>query len=223
MWQVCLYRYGSKSAHRKEANMKSHHVLPFTSCSITVFAAIVVSRLAFATDFQPQSPWATNPISVPSEVQPFVEAGTHAIALGSTDIHDDDRRNYVLIMEKDNAEADRILVILIRRPDHSLQLAVRNEKIAMCAAMQGAGGGIELITRHDKFEIRQTIGSGMVKGVNILVFRYLKQERDWILTNFDRESFDATGITGRTSEDVSARHLSASRPLPEEFLGGCPI
>jgi hypothetical protein len=190
--------------------MKSHHMLLFTGRAIAVCAALVVSRLAFATD----------PVPVPQEVKPFVEAGTHAVALGSADINGDGRRDYVLILEKNSAEGERTLVILIRRPDHSLKLAVRNDTIVMCSFMQGEGGGIELIARHNTFKIRQTIGSGMVHGANILVFQYLKRERDWILMNFNRESFD-NGITERTSEDVSARHLSVSQPLPEEFEGGC--
>jgi hypothetical protein len=191
--------------------MKSHHMLPFISRAITVCAAVVVSRLAFAT----------NPVPVPQEIKQFVEAGTHPVALGSADVNGDGRSDYVLILEKDSVEGERTLVILVRRSDHSLKLAVRNDTIVMCSFMQGEGGGIELVARHNTFKIRQTIGAGLEKGANILIFRYLKRERDWILTNFDRESFNVNGVTQRTRKDVSARHLSVSQPLPEEFEGGC--
>jgi hypothetical protein len=57
----------------------------------------------------------------------------------------------------------------------------------------------------------------------MFIFRYSKKYRDWILTHYDRESYDNTRITEKTTQDVSARHMSINEPMPDEFEGGCHI
>ncbi len=168
-----------------------------------------------------------DPVLVPQEVRRFVESGTHVAALASADINGDGRIDYVLVLEKDevedNPEGDRTLLILIRLPDHSLKLAVRNDTVALCRIMQGAGGGIDVVAHRNTFEIRQSIGSAAGGGVNTLIFRYSKKARDWLLTHYDRDSYDNSRITEKPTQDVSARHVSVNEPMPEEFEGGCHI
>jgi hypothetical protein len=194
-------------------HMKTHYMSTFSGWVLAIFAGVILNGFAAANSGDP----------VPQEVQRFVESETHVAALGSADINGDGRIDYVLVLEKDNAEGDRTFLILIRLPDHSLKLAVRNDTVALCRIMQGEGGGIDVVAHRNTFEIRQTIGSGAGGGVNILIFRYSKKDRDWLLTHYVRESHDNTGFTEKTTQDVSARHVSIKEPMPEEFEGGCHV
>jgi hypothetical protein len=199
--------------------MKTHYMSTFSGWVLAICAGMILNGLAAAN--------SGDPVPVPQEVQRFVESGTHVAALGSADINGDGRIDYVLVLEKnevgDNLEGERTLLILIQLPDHSLKIAVRNDTVALCRFMQGEGGGIDVVAHRNTFEIRQTIGSAAGGGVNILVFRYSKKDRDWLLTHYDRESYDNTGISKKTTQDVSARHVSINEPMPEEFEGGCHI
>jgi hypothetical protein len=198
--------------------MKTHFTSTFSGWALAICAGMIFGLAAANSG---------DPVPVPQEVQRFVESGTHVAALGSADINGDGRIDYVLVLEKDevgdNLEGERTLLILIRLPDHSLKIAVRNDTVALCRFMQGEGGGIDVVAHRNTFEIRQTIGSAAGGGVNILVFRYSKKDRDWLLTHYDRESYDSTGISKKTTQDVSARHVSINEPMPEEFEGGCHI
>jgi hypothetical protein len=199
--------------------MKAQPLFAFAGRALPICAGMILNGLAAAN--------SGDPVPVPQEVQRFVESGTHVAALGSADINGDGRIDYVLVLEKDevenNVEGDRTVLILIQLPDHSLKLAVRNDTVAQCRFMQGAGGGVDVVAHRNTFEIRQTIGSAAGGVVNILVFRYSKKDRDWLLTHYDRESYDNTRNTEKTAQDVSARHVSINEPMPEEFEGGCHI
>lgn len=194
-------------------HMKSHYMSKFLGLVLAICAGMILNGPAAANSGDP----------MPQEVQRFVESGTHVAALGSADINGDGRIDYVLVLEKDDEEGDRALLILIQLPDHSLKLAVRNDTVALCRIMQGAGGGIDVVAHRNTFEIRQTIGSAAGGGVNILIFRYSKKDRDWLLTHYDRERYDNAHVVEKTTQIVSAKHLSINEPMPEEFGGGCHI
>ncbi|MET0645995.1 MAG: hypothetical protein ABW208_05190 [Pyrinomonadaceae bacterium] len=87
-------------------------------------------------------------LRVPAEVQPFVEAGTKAIALEAADLNGDGRADFVLVLERENPSKDaddfpvnqRPLLILLRGGDGKLSAAKRNERVVMCSRCGGVFG-----------------------------------------------------------------------------------
>lgn len=87
-------------------------------------------------------------LQVPAEVQPFVEAGTKAIAVEAGDLNGDGRGDFVLVLERENPALDkddfpvnqRPLLILLRGADGKLSAAKRNERLVMCSKCGGVFG-----------------------------------------------------------------------------------
>lgn len=87
-------------------------------------------------------------LQVPAEVQPFVEAGTKAIAVEASDLNGDGRGDFVLVLERENPALDkddfpinqRPLLILLRGADGKLSAAKRNERLVMCSKCGGVFG-----------------------------------------------------------------------------------
>src|SRR5690242_7932886 len=87
-------------------------------------------------------------IKIPSDVAPFVEKGTKAIALEKGDLNGDGREDFILVLQREIAAKDkddfpvnqRPLLILLRGADGKLTVAKRNERIVMCSACGGIFG-----------------------------------------------------------------------------------
>ena len=87
-------------------------------------------------------------LKVPAEVQPFVEAGTKAIAVEAADLNGDGRGDFVLVLERANPAKDaddfpvneRPLLILLRGAYGRLSEAKRNERVVMCSKCGGDFG-----------------------------------------------------------------------------------
>ncbi|MGZ8410955.1 MAG: hypothetical protein ACXWVS_13720 [Hyphomicrobium sp.] len=107
----------------------------------------------------------------PDEVRPFIEEGMRVIANESGDLNGDSRLDYVLVLETEHEKINeydqtgrqRVLLILVRRPDGNLEVSKRNDKIIYCSTCGGAGIGDSfqgVLTGLKMFTVHAYGGSG---------------------------------------------------------------
>lgn len=137
---------------------------------------------------------------VPVAVKPFVEPGMRALYLDSEDLNGDGRQDHVLVLEHKGAAAGdaavrdkpRILLLLLGRPDGSLTLAKRNDKLVYCMACGGMLGdpfqGVEVGPKT--FTVSHYGGSGWRWSVSYK-FNYSRLDNTWQLVRVEEESFHA--------------------------------
>lgn len=153
---------------------------------------LLLSGFSFAADAQREA------VEVPSEVAPFVEKGTRAIALEKGDLNGDRKEDFILVLEKENTEKDeydfpknqRPLLILIRQADNSLKLTKRNEKIIMCSECGGIfGDPFEgIIIKRNSFSAHMYGGSAWRWAYNYQ-FNYSRRDDTWQLVRVQQISY----------------------------------
>jgi hypothetical protein len=138
---------------------------------------------------------------VPSEIQAFVESGTHAIAIERADLNGDGREDVLLVLQANTARDDgtgfeqrqRPLLILTRDANGALRLRKRNDKIVMCPECGGImGDPLQTVTAKAKsFRIEHYGGSGWRWSVNYQ-FNYSRRDDTWQLVRVEETSFHAS-------------------------------
>ncbi|HEX6373974.1 MAG TPA: hypothetical protein VF006_33910 [Longimicrobium sp.] len=131
------------------------------------------------------------PTRIPAELRPFVLPGTRALCAAGADLNGDGLRDYVLVLEKvdeDTAgsllsQAQRPLLVVLRRPGGTLHVAARNDRVVYCAGCGGVFGdpfeGVEVGTAT--FTVLHYGGSAWRWRADY-TFRYAPRARTWRLT-----------------------------------------
>ena len=137
-------------------------------------------------------------LKVPAEVQPFVEAGTKAIAVEAADLNGDGRGDFVLVLEKENPAKDaddfpvgeRPLLILLRGADGKLSEAKRNERVVMCSKCGGVfGDPFEgVVAGRNTFTVMHYGGSNL-RWTYSYKFNYSRLDRTWQLVRVEESEF----------------------------------
>ena len=137
-------------------------------------------------------------LRIPAEVQPFVEAGTKAIALEAADLNGDGRGDFVLVLERENPAKDaddfpvkqRPLLILLRGADGKLTEAKRNERLVMCSSCGGVFGdpfeGVE--AGRNTFTVHHYGGSNW-RWKYAYKFNYSRIDQTWQLVRTEEISY----------------------------------
>lgn len=137
-------------------------------------------------------------LKIPSEVQPFVESGTKAIALEAADLNGDGRQDFILVLEKESPERDqydlpanqRPLLILTRGADGKLALAKRNERVVLCSQCGGVFGdpfeGIE--TGRNTFTV-DLYGGSAWRWKYAYKFNYSRIDKTWQLVRVEEITY----------------------------------
>lgn len=134
-------------------------------------------------------------LKIPSDVAPFIEQGTKAIALERGDLNGDRREDIILVLEKENparGENDfpvnqRPLLILLRGADGKLTVAKRNERIIMCSQCGGVfGDPFEgVIGGRNTFSVEHYGGSNW-RWKYSYKFNYSRIDKTWQLVRVQR-------------------------------------
>jgi hypothetical protein len=129
-------------------------------------------------------------LKIPSDVAPFIEQGTKAIALERGDLNGDRREDIILVLEKENPARDendfpvnqRPLLILLRGADGKLTVAKRNERIIMCSQCGGVfGDPFEgVIAGRNTFSVEHYGGSNW-RWKYSYKFNYSRIDKTWQL------------------------------------------
>jgi hypothetical protein len=139
--------------------------------------------------------------ALPAELRPFVLPGTTAIAVERGDLNGDGRIDVVLVLERQKArpgdddieDAQRPILILVRRGDGTLALAARNDRAALCSTCGGMMGdpfvGVEVGTRT--LTVANYGGSGWRWSADYR-FDYSRRDDAWQLVRVTESSFHAS-------------------------------
>ncbi|HEV2761602.1 MAG TPA: hypothetical protein VGV38_01310 [Pyrinomonadaceae bacterium] len=137
-------------------------------------------------------------LKIPSEVAPFVEQGTKAIALEAADLNGDGAQDFVLVLEKEKPDLgeydlpsnQRPLLILVRGADGRLALAKRNERVVLCSRCGGVFGdpfeGVEV--GRNTFTVHLYGGSSW-RWKLAYKFNYSRIDKTWQLVRAEDISF----------------------------------
>lgn len=137
-------------------------------------------------------------LQIPTEVRPFVETGTKAIALEASDLNGDGRGDFVLVLERENPAMDqddfpvnqRPLLILLRGEDGRLTAAKRNERLVMCSKCGGVfGDPFEgVVAGRNTFTVEFYGGSNW-RWKYSYQFNYSRVDKTWQLVRAEEISY----------------------------------
>lgn len=137
-------------------------------------------------------------LKIPAEVQPFVERGTKAIALEAADLNGDGRKDFVLVLERENPSKDendfpvnqRPLLILLRGEDGRLAEAKRNERVVMCSQCGGVfGDPFEGVTAARNTFTVMFYGGSAWRWAYSYKFNYSRVDKTWQLVRAQEISY----------------------------------
>ena len=133
---------------------------------------------------------------LPSELQSFVEAGTRPIEVERADLNGDGRSDYLLVLEKlqgqdeDDAERERILLIIVRKPGDAFEVAGRSDSAVRDDLCGGTFGDCfqGISAKRRMFVISEFGGSGW-RWNRASTFKYSSRDQTWQLVRVVEESF----------------------------------
>ena len=138
------------------------------------------------------------PGRIPDELRAFVLPGTHALCAAGADLNADGLGDWVLVLEKNGRLADpewtevqRPLLVVVRRPGGTLQVAGRNDHVVPCAVCGGMFvdpfEGVE--ARSGKFTVYDHAGVS-ARWQEDYTFRYVRSAGTWRLAQVVEWSYD---------------------------------
>jgi hypothetical protein len=153
---------------------------------------------------------------LPAELKPFVRSGYEVLDWGTEDLNGDKRKDYVLILKKQGedtvgVESDvwtiqRPLLLLTKKADGALQLAIENNELVYCRHCGGAMGdpydGLTLSPGVIKLDF---YGGSNWRWSQAILFRYDKIKKDWFMEVDNLSSFQAMDMDKTLSEAVIKR------------------
>jgi hypothetical protein len=160
------------------------------------FSLLVASAAASASDGMEVSI-----DTLPAEVRGFVDPGTRPIALEKGDLNGDGRQDFVLVLERQKAQASdedieedqRPLLLLVRQADGKLKEAKRNSKLVYCSSCGGMMGdpfqGVEVGSKS--FTVSHYGGSAWRWAVDYK-FAYSRKDDTWQLVRVEESNFHAS-------------------------------
>lgn len=161
---------------------------------------------------------------VPRDVQPFVEKNTTVLAVERGDLNRDGREDAVLVLEPQDPEQPRPLLLLTRDANGALALAKRSDKAVYCRNCGGImGDPFQGVTvEKGRFTIEHYGGSSWRWSFN-LTFAWSRRDRSWQLVRVESTSFHASDPD---SEETTVHTPPKNFGLidvtefdPEDYLG----
>lgn len=168
-------------------------------------------------------------ISIPDDLQLFIEPKTSPIFYKAFDLDQKGNQAVLLILEKQpktpNSEPirdnQRILMVLQRNIEERWDVAVRNDNLVMCSLCGGMFGDPfqieELEVKTGAFTLNFE-GGGWHRT---LIFQYDIQRNDWFLAQFDDASANRSEATVSTSNKTYPKdfsYTSLKKFNPDSFL-----
>ena len=127
------------------------------------------------------------------DVQPFVEKNTTVLAVERGDLNRDGSEDVALVLEPDDPELPRPLLILVRDKKGKLKLAKRSANAVACRNCGGVMGdpfqGITI--GKGRFTVEHYGGSAWRWSANY-TFAWSRRDQSWQLVRVEQTSFHAS-------------------------------
>jgi hypothetical protein len=130
---------------------------------------------------------------ISSDVQPFIEQDTTALAIERADLNRDHREDVLLVLEPNDPDQPRPLLLLVRDAKGTLKLAKRAASAVLCRQCGGIMGDPfqGLSVQKGRFTIEHYGGSSWRWSANY-TFAWSRRDQSWHLVRVESSSFHAT-------------------------------
>jgi hypothetical protein len=159
-----------------------------------------------------------------ADVEPFVEKNTTILAVERGDLNRDSREDAVLVLDPEDPDQPRPLLLLLRGTDGTLKLAKRSDKAVGCRQCGGImGDPFQSVTiGKGRFTIEHYGGSSW-RWSSSTTFAWSRRYQSWQLVRVEKASFHASDPS---SEEKSVHTpprdfglIDLSEFDPENYLG----
>lgn len=132
-------------------------------------------------------------VATTDDVDAFVEKNTTLLAVERGDLNRDGREDAVLVLEPEDPEQPRPLLILVRDANGALKLAKRSAKSVLCRTCGGVMGDPfqGVVVGKGRFTIEHYGGSSW-RWTASYTFAWSKRDRSWQLVRVESTSFHAS-------------------------------
>jgi hypothetical protein len=137
--------------------------------------------------------------ALPEELEPFVPESHQALDFAIGDLDGDGRDDAVLILQgpeevqkKDDMEARRPLLLLVRQPDGRLRQERRTDRLVYCRTCGGMMGDpyVSMVVGEGRFTVSHYGGSASRWGMDY-TFAYDPAAKEWFLDREESTTFQA--------------------------------
>ena len=130
---------------------------------------------------------------VPRDVAPFVEKNTTVLAVERADLNRDGREDAVLVLDPEDKDQPRPLLLLVRDAKGNLQLAKRSDKAVLCRDCGGIMGDPfqSVHVAKGRFTIEHYGGSSW-RWSSSYTFAWSRRDQSWQLVKVESSSFHAS-------------------------------
>jgi hypothetical protein len=164
---------------------------------------------------------------LPAELEPFVAEDATAITFQRGDLNRDGRPDYVLVTETDEGDSPRLLQVIVRNADGSLEVAARSEKAVYCQRCGGMMGDpfMGIVVKPGKFTIQHYGGSAW-RWSRDITFAWSRRDRQWQLVRVEDVSFHASDPDKQErTVETPPKHfgkIDLASFDPQDYLGKGP-
>ena len=181
----------------------------------------------------PAAVTAQDVVNIPDEIKRFVDGKRIPIALETGDLNADGRKDFVLVISDvvpegaayEEGAGERSVLILIRDANGSLNLAGRNDLVAMCKRCGGAfGDPFEgVVIKGTRFTV-MNYGGSADRWSYSYTFNFSRRDNDWQLIRVEESNFHTLDPerTMKTRRYTPPKHfglITFAEFDPEKFKG----
>lgn len=142
-------------------------------------------------------------------MQEFIEIDVTPIALEKADLNGDGKTDFLVVTERAKIEGEefpgdeRSLIILIRKSNGKLEIAVRNEQVVYCSSCGGVFGDpfAGVTVKRNSFTVNNYGGSNL-RWSESYQFNYSRIDKSWQLVQVEENSYNSTDPEKTTKSKI---------------------
>lgn len=138
-----------------------------------------------------QEPIEGGDFPISKELVPFVEKGANVVNVITGDLNKDGRQDFLMVLERDPPDDDRILIVIIRQEDGSLKVEGRNQSVIESKGDEGTHGGFEVTAGFGFFDVEDSSGDARMGKSHRFRFEWVDKKNNWMLVKVTDSEYDA--------------------------------
>jgi hypothetical protein len=143
------------------------------------------------------------PAAPPAELMRFVEPGTELVSFYAADLNGDGTEDYLVVLQRQDTEGTRPLLVIGREKTGALRLLKRNEVLVGCASCGGMmGDPLQAIEVKDQGFTVANAGGSIDRWSNSFTFAWSRADKTWQLVRAEASSFSAPEPDETFRQDV---------------------